>query len=226
MSLPIIAALAGLAFLDASTLSTLLIPLWLLARPGPFQPRRMATYLMVTASTYLLLGAAVLFLANQFIVTYLATMQGPLADRLAMGLGGIVVLMGLIGLLRARRETKPGPTVFTRLRDRALGSHGSLATLALFAILVEASTMWPYLVGISLIATNGPGGPLDLIWLAFYNVIMILPGTLLTWARANYPQHTELLLTKTRETMSTTSSNFTAWLAIAIGAWLIIARLI
>src|SRR5699024_6025957 len=132
---------------------------------------------------------------------------------------------GIIGLFRTRRETKPGPTMVTRLRDRALKSHGSVATLALFAILVEAATMWPYLVGISLIAANGPDGAKGLIWLAFYNVIMILPGTILTWARARYPQHTELLLTKTRETMTTAGSNFTAWLAIVIGAWLIIARL-
>lgn len=225
MSLPIIAALAGLAFLDASTLSTLLVPLWLLARPGPFQPRRMITYFTITAITYLVLGAAVLLLANQLIGTYLATLQGPLADRFAMALGGVVILMGIIGLFRTRRETKPGPTMVTRLRDRALKSHGSVATLALIAILVEAATMWPYLVGISLIAANGPDGAKGLIWLAFYNVIMILPGTILTWARARYPQHTELLLTKTRETMTTAGSNFTAWLAIVIGAWLIIARL-
>jgi len=225
MSLPIIAALAGLAFLDASTLSTLLIPLWLLARPGPFQPRRMITYLTVTAITYLALGAAALLLANQLIDTYLATLQGPLADRFAMGLGGIVILMGVLGLLRGRRETKPGPTVITRLRDRALKSHGSVATLALFAIIVEAATMWPYLVGISLIAANGPDGAGGLIWLLFYNVIMILPGTILTWARTRYPQHTEILLTKTRETMTTTGPNFTAWLAIVIGAWIIVARL-
>src|SRR5699024_6025955 len=108
MSLPIIAALAGLAFLDASALSTLLVPLWLLARPGPFQPRRMITYFTVTAVTYLELGAAVLLLANQLIGTYLATLQGPLADRFAMALGGVVILMGSLGYSAHGGKPNPG----------------------------------------------------------------------------------------------------------------------
>lgn len=221
-----IAALVGLAFLDASTLSTLLIPLWLLARPGVFQSRRLVTYLAVTAGTYFLLGIAALVLAHQFIDAYLANLQGPLASRIAIGLGVIVSAMGIIGLFRNRREAQFGPSPMTRLRDRALGSNTSVATLALTAIVVEAATMWPYLVGISLIAANGPGLPLDLFWLVLYNVIMILPAIILTWARTKYPEQTDLLLSKTRETMDSAGSNFTSWLAIIIGAWIIIAQLI
>src|SRR5699024_7492687 len=96
MSIAIIAALIGLAFLDASTLSTLLIPLWLLARPGTFEPRRLVTYLTVTAVTYLLLGTVVLVLAHQLIDAYLDTLQGPLADRIVIGLGVLVIIMGVI----------------------------------------------------------------------------------------------------------------------------------
>lgn len=226
MNLAIIAALIGLAFLDASTLSTLLIPLWLLARPGPFQPRRMATYITVTAVTYLLLGVAVLVLAQHIIDSYITTLRGPIAQQIAIGLGILVVIMGIIGLLRSRRETKPGPSMLTRLRDRALKSDASVATLALTAIVVEAATMWPYLLGISLIATNGPGLPLDLLWLALYNVIMVLPAAILTWARTRYPDQTELLLSKTRETMTSAGSNFTPWLAIIVGGGIIVAQLI
>ena len=221
-----IAALVGLAFLDASTLSTLLIPLWLLARPGVFQPRRLATYLTVTAGTYFLLGFAVLVLAHQFIDAYLATLQSRLASQIAIGLGAVVIVMGIIGLLRSRREAQPGTSTMTRLRDRALESSTSVATLAFSAIVLEAATMWPYLVGISLIAANGPGLPLDIFWLALYNVIMVLPATILTWARTKYPEQTDLLLSKTRETMTSAGSNFTAWLAILIGAWIIIAQLL
>ncbi|MDN5704741.1 MAG: GAP family protein [Yaniella sp.] len=221
-----IAALVGLAFLDASTLSTLLIPLWLLARPGAFQPRRLVTYLTVTAGTYFLLGFAVLVVAHQFIDAYLATLQSPLAGQVAIGLGAVVIVMGIIGLLRSRREAQPGTSAMTRLRDRALESRTSVATLAFSAIVIEVATMWPYLVGISLIAANGPGLPLDIFWLALYNVIMVLPASILTWARTKYPEQTGLLLSKTRETMTSAGSNFTAWLAILIGAWIIIAQLL
>jgi len=226
MSLAIIAALIGLAFLDASTLSTLLIPLWLLSRPGPFQPRRMITYMTVTAVTYLLLGVAVLVLAQHIIDSYITTLRGPVAQQIAIGLGTLVVIMGIIGLFRSRREAKPGPSMLTRFRDRALKSGASVATLALTAIVVEAATMWPYLLGISLIATNGPGLPLDLLWLAFYNVIMVLPAAILTWARARYPDQVELLLTKTRETMNSAGSNFTHWLAGIFVCGIIVAHLI
>ena len=227
MSIAIIAALIGLAFLDASTLSTLLVPLWLLARPGPFEPRRLVTYLTVTAVTYLVLGAAVLILAHQLIDAYLVeTLQSPTADRVVIGLGALVVVMGIIGIFRGRREAKPGPSVITRLRDRALATNASTATLALSAIVIEAATMWPYLVGISLIAANGPGLPWDIFWLAFYNIIMILPAAVLTWARAKYPAQTDLLLSKTQETMTGAGSSFTAWLAIGIGAWIILSRLL
>lgn len=225
MSFAIIAALIGLAFLDASTLSTLLIPLWLLSRPGAFQPKRLVTYMTVAAVTYLLLGLAVLVLAHQLIDAYVETLQGAVGDSIAIGIGAVVIIMGIIGLLRSRREAQPGPSPVTRLRDRALQSNTSVATLALSAIVVEAATMWPYLVGISLIAANGPGLPLDILWLALYNLIMILPAAILTWARTRYPEQTDLLLTKTQETMTSAGSNVTAWLAIIVGAWIIIYQL-
>jgi len=225
MSIATVAALVGLAFLDASTLSTLLIPLWLLSKPGPFQPRRLMTYLFVTAGTYLVLGIVVLSVASHLIDTYLDTLQGPMATRVFIGLGIVVIIMGVIGIIRGRREAKPGPSMITRLRDRALQSNASVATLALSAILVEAATMWPYLVGISLIAANGPGLPMDIFWLAFYNVLMILPAIILTWARTKYPEQTDLLLSKTKETMAGSGSSFTSWLAIFIGAGIIAAQL-
>lgn len=225
MSFAIVAALLGLAFLDASSLSTLLIPLWLLARPGPFAAHRLISYLVVTAVTYLTLGFLVLALAHQLLDAYLETLHGPMADRIIIGLGVVVVIMGLISIVRRRQETRLGSSVFSRLRERALATNTSTATLALSAILVEAATMWPYLVGISLIAANGPGLPLDIFWLAVYNVIMILPASVLTWARTKYPDQTDLLLSKTKETMSSGGSNFTAWLAVGIGGWIILARL-
>lgn len=226
MSFATIAALVGLAFLDASTLSTLLIPLWLLSKPGPFQPRRLITYLAVTAGTYLLCGLAVLVLASHLIDTYLDALHGPLADRVFIGLGAVVILMGIVGIIRGRREATPGPSAITRLRDKALETNASTATLAWSAIAVEAVTMWPYLVGISLIATNGPGLPLDIFWLAFYNVLMILPAIILTWARAQYPAQVELLLSKTYQTMAGAGSTFTSWVAIVIGAAIIVVQLL
>ena len=75
--------------------------------------------------------------------------------------------------------------------------------------------MWPYLVGISLIATNGPGLPLDIFWLAFYNVLMILPAIVLTWARAKYPDQVDLLLSKTKETVATERALSPRELAVA-----------
>src|SRR5690625_3107285 len=118
MSIATVAALVGLAFLDASTLSTLLIPLWLLSKPGPFQPRRLMTYLCVTAGTYLVLGIVVLSVASHLIDTYLDTLQGPMATRVFIGLGIVVITMGVVGIIRSRREAKPGPSMITRLRDK------------------------------------------------------------------------------------------------------------
>lgn len=224
MSLAIIAALVGLAFLDASTLSTLLVPLWLLSRPGPFQPGRMITYMVVTFVAYLALGVAVLTLAHHLIDTYLQAIRGAAGDYIAIGLGAVVIVMGGIGLFRTRREAQPGPSLVTRLRDRALKSNTSVATLALSAIAVEAATMWPYLIGISLVAANGPGLPLDILWLALYTAIMILPAAILSWARTRYPDQTDLLLSKTRETMTSAGSNVTAWLAIVVGTGIILVQ--
>ena len=85
--------------------------------------------------------------------------------------------------------------------------------------------MWPYVVGISIIATHGSGLPWDVLWIALYNMVMILPAIILTWARTKYPEHTDLLLTKTRETMTEAGSSFTSWLAILIGAGIIVAQL-
>src|SRR5699024_4359761 len=122
-------------------------------------------------------------------------------------------------------EAKPGPSAVSRLRDRALATNTSTATLALSAILVESATMWPYLVGISLIAANGPGLPLDILWLAFYNVIMILPARLLTWARAAYPAPTYLVLSGTGGARGSAGPSVTAWRAVGTGGGIILAGL-
>src|SRR5699024_8502903 len=48
--------------------------------------------------TYLVLGIVVLSVASHLIDTYLDTLQGPMATRVFIGLGIVVIIMGVIGI--------------------------------------------------------------------------------------------------------------------------------
>ncbi|MGO1739299.1 MAG: GAP family protein, partial [Actinomycetaceae bacterium] len=79
----------------------------------------------------------------------------------------------------------PGPSApaLSAPAPAGRGSITALMGLALGAAALEVATMLPYLAGIGLITSEGPGWPVSGLWLAAYCVVMIAPALVLLAGR-------------------------------------------
>jgi cytochrome c biogenesis protein CcdA len=87
---------------------------------------------------------------------------------------------------RRRREARGEPSRISRWADAVAADSGRpllVVGVALSAALVEAASMLPYLGAIALISTSADGVGLQLLVLAAYVVVMVLPALVLLACR-------------------------------------------
>lgn len=220
--------LAALALLDATTMGTLLIPLWLLLDTAAFRARRILLYLGVVASAYFAIGLVLLWAAVELVRRYADFWESAATSRIlfsagvALLLGGILLEIPAIKKSReARRHQRQTGTVkpplTQRLRTKALTAHGPgpIIGLAGGAVAVELATMWPYLIAIGLIATNLSGFTASLA-LAGYCFIMVLPALLLLIFRVGAPDQANQLLKASAQALSKPGVQTTGMIVIGI----------
>ncbi|MGO1181543.1 MAG: GAP family protein [Micrococcaceae bacterium] len=201
------AVLIGLALLDSATYGTLLIPLWLLMRPGRLRVGRIVLYLGIVAGGYFLIGVLLQLGAAALLEAYREMLTSPTATLVQFWGGLTLVLLALIApMFRRRRkldradrlEPPQRPGLLGRIRQRAVGPDAergpvltTIVPLALLAVVLEVATLFPYLGAIGLMTQHGPGFPGTLVLLAGYCLIMVAPAAALTGARARWGQEFE-----------------------------------
>jgi hypothetical protein len=181
-----LAALAGLAIVDSTSVGTLVIPLWMMLDPR-FRAPLFFVYLGTVAGFYFLVGVVLTAGAG--------TLRGLAAD------GGdallwvqLVVGASLFALsfryepkrIRRRRARLAGPGPAERWQARlstSQGSYRAMVVLALAAAGIEVLSMVPYLAAIATITASGVGAPVWLPVLAGYVVVMVLPAVVLLGIR-------------------------------------------
>ncbi|PQZ97283.1 hypothetical protein CQ017_13565 [Arthrobacter sp. MYb224] len=202
-----------LALIDATSIGTLVIPIWLLLRRDYRRAiPRVIVYLGLLAAFYWVIGVLIgsgwnlgagLVPAGFF--------QHPTIRLLSLLLGAGMIIWALTyktdaqkaaalrksavgGASRERAEpTDPatpgaaGPQIPKNLRGflaRALDSKSGIAVLALVAGLLELPTMLPYLGAMAILKQSGWSEPMQLSLLAIYCVVMIVPGLIFAAIRA------------------------------------------
>jgi len=198
-------ALAVLALIDATSIGTLVIPIWLLLR-GDHRSAvpKVVLYLAAIAAFYWLVGAG---LRAGWQVGQLAGagryLDLPLVRWVQLLLGAGMVLWALTAKPGGKDHASAGPgrsmrahvnidadtdaddgpraalTVPRRLTgrlDAALDSRGAVVALALLAGLLELPTMLPYLGVLGLMEHLGWSAPTQLTALGGYCLVMILPA--------------------------------------------------
>ncbi|WP_194836295.1 GAP family protein [Nocardia sp. XZ_19_369] len=225
MTLPLVAALIGLALVDSTSFGTLLIPIWLLLTPGRLRPGRIAVYLATVAIFYFAVGV-LLVLGADTALTAIRTGSLDIPEfplRIAQLILGLLVI-ALSYWLEARAKRRAGqPGKIHRWRTKAMsgtGSPRSLMNLALAAAALEVATMLPYLAAIALIANADLPWSLTGLTLATYCILMTLPALALAAARLIAHHRIDPLLQKINNWLTKHSATAIGWAVGGIGIWL------
>jgi cytochrome c biogenesis protein CcdA len=135
---------------------------------------------------------------------------------------GLLVWSFFIG-----RERKGGaggrpPGRLVRWRERAMGQSGSggmggLVVLALGAALLEVATMPPYLGAIGLLTTSDLSAAEQLLTLAGYCLVMVMPALLLLATRVLAHKLIEPVLQRLARWFEKSGGEMTAWIIGIVG---------
>lgn len=172
MDLALLGSLAVLALIDSTSFGTLLIPIWLMMRPGDARPGRILLFLGTVAAFYFTLGVAIALGADAFL-----PQLGRLLDTRPASWAQLILGVALF-FLSFRLDRKHNPGRGGRWRERVLTGRNT-AGLALAAAAAEVTTMLPYLAAIGLL-TNAELAPAPIaVLMAGYCLLMIVPALVL-----------------------------------------------
>lgn len=202
MTIAIYSQMAVLALIDSTSIGTLLIPLWLMLRADTrhILPR-ILLYLAVLAGFYFAVGIAVLSGADWLISGRggESLVQMPVIQWV-MVLGGGGMLAYALQPDPAKKAQKkavaakgagpenpaagfPAEVKWQGRLSKALRSPGGIIGLAVIAGLLELPTMLPYLVAIGFLSNSTLALPVEILILALYCLLMLLPALLLLTLR-------------------------------------------
>lgn len=204
--------LAGLALLDATSIGTLGIPLWMLLAQR-VRISLVFVYLFVLAGFYWLVGIA-LYYGGLAAFSWIGEWSG---------IPWIELVLGVICLASAflpRRLWEGQMDFANRFQDKVAvtGTFATASGLALIAGLIEITGMYPYLAGIGVIINKGLPGVLTL---AAYAVVMVLPALILTIIRLLVREGIEPALAGFRAWVERNTGTVTAVTFFVIGVLLI-----
>jgi hypothetical protein len=212
MSLGWIAALLGLAFLDAMNPFSIAAMVFLLStdRPAP----RGLVFLVGTFAVYLFGGVVLLEGWLVVLRTFLPSLPGWAPGSLEMLAGGLAVGAGLYAAIRAAGgKTAPSPT------------NLSLPATLAFAIVSTVSdlpTAIPLFAAVNQIAATGDGAFARYGWLAFYTVIYVTPLIAMLAASLALGQRAEPTLVRVRQAVDWTFARLLPSVLVLAGIALLI----
>lgn len=230
----LLGSLVVLALVDSGSFGTLLIPIWLLAAPGRLHIGRFLVYLGMVTVAYFILGIVLLVGATALVNTYreLLVSNGFLIAQLALGVG-LLVISQVMATKKARAKAAEraaaggGRLLGWRGRimddDHSARSSTALVGLALTAVAIEVASMLPYLAGIGIITTQGPGWPGSAVILFGYCVILIAPALVLLLLRLVAASALEAPLLRMDRWLTTHAQASTAW-GVGIIGFILAAR--
>ncbi|RAS69766.1 Sap-like sulfolipid-1-addressing protein [Lentzea atacamensis] len=219
MTSGLVAALAGLALLDSTSIGTLFIPIWLMLTPGRLRLSRFGVYLGTITVFYFAVGVVIVLGASQ--------VMDHLDSRLALWIQLVIGVLLFVISFRFDGRKKPD-TGKWRNRLNANGSAVALAGVAVLAGVVELATMLPYLGAIGMMSAADLGlGQVGLL-LAGYCLVMIVPAVLLLGGRLALRDRIEPFLTRISTWFAEKGASTTGWI-LGIAGFLVardaIARL-
>ncbi|SER07359.1 Sap, sulfolipid-1-addressing protein [Lentzea xinjiangensis] len=202
MTWGLVAALAGLALLDSTSIGTLFIPIWLMLTPGRLRLSRFGVYLGTITVFYFVVGVLIVLGASQVA----GHLDGPVALWVQLAIGVFLFVISF------RFDSKKKPNT-GKWRDRisANGSVLALAGVAVLAGVVELATMLPYLGAIGMMSAADLRPAQVGLLLAGYCLVMIVPAVVLLAARLALRRRVEPLLNRISTWFTEKGASTTGW---------------
>ena len=170
--------LVGLALLDSLSAGTLLIPVVLLIVWRRMRGAEYVTYLGTIVLSYFAVGIALFFGLRQALDAVSGIASNTWFSWVMMVLGILLAAYGILAPNPKKRTVEE--VIESRSEDTKKGSAGlpAMVGLALAAAVVEVGTMLPYLAAIGIIESMAVPFAVQLLILALYCVVMILPAVI------------------------------------------------
>lgn len=208
MDLITIAALAGLALVDSTSVGTLVLPLLMLVAPR-VDPKRYGVFLATVAGFYAVVGIELVLGAGA-----VATVLRDAGDltwlrwvQLVLGLGLFAFGVAgdkLLAWVRPKRdgEAPKRTDVWGARLIGAQAPYSVVVTIALAAALVEVASMLPFLAAVGIVTAADLPAAASVGVVVAYSAVMVLPAVLLLGVRLGLAGRIEGALAR-----------FSAWLA-------------
>lgn len=213
-----------LALLDTVSVSTLIIPLWILLVPRGLRYANVFGYLLLVATGYLLLGIALTSGLSAGRKQLRTAWESPSGEIAVTAVGVILILFALwYGLLR-RNHGDAGNEPLQRWRESVAGESAAargVITVAVIAILLETATMFPYLIAIEIVDRDVDALPARVLVLAVYCLVMVAPAIVLTIGRMLFGRTLTPALRWLNDDIRRNAREDTAWLVGICGFLLI-----
>lgn len=221
MNIGLALQLGVLALIDATSLGTLVIPVWFLLAAGRPPVKRILVYLAAVGVSYFLLGLALMAGLMSSFARLRDWTHGHVGATVLLYIGLTMLVVGAC-MPSPRPDAGPGPMMrrISRWRERALTEEGgarALVTLAVVAVAVEAASMIPYLAAIGLMSASPAGSAARVGMLAAYCVVMVAPAVVLLAARVGLGTRLDPALRRFGAWVERTSGENVAWALAVIG---------
>ncbi|MGW6442355.1 GAP family protein [Lentzea sp. NPDC055074] len=203
MTTGLVAALAGLALLDSTSIGTLFIPIWLMLTPGRLRLSRFAVYLGAITVFYFAVGVLIVLGATRLI----GHLDNPVAYWIQLVIG--VFLFAVSFRFDSKKKSDTGKW---RNRINANGSAAALAGVAVLAGVVELATMLPYLGAIGMMSAADLRPAQIGLLLAGYCLVMIVPALVLLGARLALRTRIEPFLNRVSTWFAEKGAGATGWI--------------
>jgi cytochrome c biogenesis protein CcdA len=210
----VLLGLLALALVDSINPSAIVVTLYLLSRGRA--AAHVIVYIVAIFLTYLTLG--VLMLSG--IGALLPSMQNVGDGRLAILVQGLIGLALLVYALRAPARATSAPDAL-----RAT-SYAALALLGVAVTSMELPTAVPYFGAIALLTTADLPMAQQLPLLVVYNVIFVLPPTLLLLGHVVFGQRLEARYANLRTRLQAGARETMLWIAGLVGGGLLVSSVV
>lgn len=207
--------LVVLALVDSTSFGTMLIPVWMMLAPR-LRVSRVLLFLGAVAGFYFVVGLALL--AGLDVLSDLASSAGEVrAVVVAQLVVGVALFVWSFRLERA--ADGPSPRV-QRWHERLTGEGLTVRTtlaLAMTATVLEVATMLPYLAASGLISASDLSAGLQVLVLAAYVLVMVLPALVTLTVRVLARRLVEPLLVRLSAWMTERSGSAVSWVVGIVG---------
>lgn len=214
--------LAGLAFVDSTSVGTLLIPLWMLLDPE-VRVRQFFVYLATVSGFYFAVGLLLTAGAGSVRGLFGGVAANDVLSWIELVLGVLLFAASFWfepKRVARRRARNGGPDPAERWQARlaaARASYRTTAALGLAAAGIEVASMLPYLAAVGLITAADVSVLIWLPTLAAYVVLMVIPATLLLGIRLAVHGRAEPVLRRVSGWMARHMDGVLSWVLAILG---------